>query len=93
VHLAVIYDVYKRSKIVVGSRRGAPLSSRGMRGMHDCEECTVAIFTPAARNPLIDLSEMNIRSAPFHKESTWEISSPYAEAFDMIKRLKNSNKK
>jgi hypothetical protein len=85
--------VYSRSDLVVGSPSRVPLSFGGMPGMQECVECRFVVFTPAARKPLTDLSQMNIRSAPFHKESTCQISYPYAKAFDMISCLQNYDKK
>jgi hypothetical protein len=38
------------------------------------------------------LSEMNTQSAPWHKESTCQISCPYAKVFDMISCFQNYNK-
>jgi hypothetical protein len=43
----------------------------------------ISWFVAPAQNPLSDLSEMNIRSASCGKESTYQISSPQAEAFDI----------
>jgi hypothetical protein len=58
----------------------------------ECMECRFVVCSPAARRSPTDLSEMNTRSAPFHEESTCQFSYPYAQVFEMISWLKNSNK-
>ena len=55
------------------------------------EECVECALPP--RNPSADLRQMNIRSAPSPKESTCQISSPSAKAFDTISSLQNSDLK
>jgi hypothetical protein len=38
-HLAVIYDMYKRNELVVGSRRGVGLSYARNAGMYEIQIC------------------------------------------------------
>jgi hypothetical protein len=43
IHLAIIYYVYKRGELIVGSQRRALLFRGGMRGMQDCVECSFGV--------------------------------------------------
>jgi hypothetical protein len=60
---------------------------------HECVECRFAVLLLPVGNPSKDLSQMNIQSEPLRKESTCQISSPYAKPFDMTKSLYNYDEK
>jgi hypothetical protein len=86
-YLAVIYNVFYRSELAIGSRSGVALSGRAwyVRNVWNAE---FVVFAPPLENLLSCLSEMNKRSAPFDKQSTCQILSPHTEAFHIISCFK-----